>query len=570
MLLSLTLLPAAFYAFARRWGMDGFASVVCAAAMTAALFLNGGMLGTWNFGSDLRSILGVGLVANTVSLPFLFAFMANFGREHQGNGWKLPALLLGALLLLHPLSSLVALMFVAADLLGRVWQLCTLRRMDWKTPALSVGVGGLIGSAWVFPFVSHRAFMAGGYTPPLWSPAIIAILFLGLLPAFASIFDGALRPLGLFYILLLNFVMAGEFWQLNLEFTRLTIYLLLMIPVLVVVRVRSRSLLLGIAGLAVLVGCQGYRQGRFDRIGVPDFPLPDFGRVEGRILSVAHPGHVPSPRVQHELIPLRTRNLSVMGLFIQSSPNGWFLAELSRALEPAAQVSGAPGAASGVQPGGLAAADYIRERLRLFDIRHVFTDLRLERILDPDLAGRKRYITSYPIDLPADPVALESLRARYNIRDRRAEFYLYGTGDSALAEPLAYLPGLVETGWEAAARKWFVQASGLPVFTDRPLPPGARPARAGESVELIAASARMDRLVLRINAQQDIPVLVKVGYFPAWHLTVDGRESAVYRASPNLIVVCGHGDAVLEYRRPWQEYAGLGLAAAGLAALLLL
>jgi uncharacterized membrane protein len=80
-------------------------------------------------------------------------------------------------------------------------------------------------------------------------------------------------------------------------------------------------------------------------------------------------------------------------------------------------------------------------------------------------------------------------------------------------------------------------------------------------------SPRKDRLILQIHADQDIPVLVKVGYFPNWRLTVNGRPAPVYRASPNLMLVFGHGPAVLEYRRSWTEYVGLALSLLGLALL---
>ena len=65
-------------------------------------------------------------------------------------------------------------------------------------------------------------------------------------------------------------------------------------------------------------------------------------------------------------------------------------------------------------------------------------------------------------------------------------------------------------------------------------------------------------------------MLVKVGYFPTWRLTLDGRSAPVYRASPNLILIFGHGDAILEYRRPAAEYGGLLLSLVGLAMLIAL
>jgi hypothetical protein len=206
----------------------------------------------------------------------------------------------------------------------------------------------------------------------------------------------------------------------------------------------------------------------------------------------------------------------------------------------------------------------------LFDIRHIYTDLKLENVLDGALASSKRYVNSYPIPRNLKPEELRSLRARYNTHDDFLDFYLYPTGKSTLSEPLSYVPKVVESDWQTAVQTWFLQVPDVPIFTDRAVPNDARGARESESVELLEASPRLDRLVLKINAPENIPVLVKVGYFPTWKLTVNGNPATVYRASPNLLLLFAHGDAVLELRRPWQEYAGLVLTLAGIAALVLL
>jgi hypothetical protein len=314
--------------------------------------------------------------------------------------------------------------------------------------------------------------------------------------------------------------------------------------------------------VAVLVGAAGYRKGGLNPAGVPDFAIPNFGPVPGRILSVAPPLHMPSFHVNHELIPLRTGNSTLMGLFVESSLNGRYVGDLMHTLEPDSYVWGTPTEALTRQALGAEYAAYVRDRLRLFDVRHIYTDLKLESLLDPALERSKTYVNSYPAPTAATSAEMAALARRYNVRDGKLDFYLYTVGGSTLAEPLSYIPVAPGSDWKITATKWFIEMRGIPIFTERPAPPGVRPARDGDSVRI--EENRGDRLRLRIDADADIPVLVKIGYFPSWRLAVDGRASPIYRASPNLMLIFAHGDAVLEYRRPWQEYAGLLLSLVGL------
>lgn len=564
---SLLALPVSFYIFAWRWGLDDLQAAVCATWMTAVLFLSGDLLGVWTLGSDLKSILNVGLFANALSLPILFAFLATCGRGIGKNRWKTPALLLGVLFLLHPLSVLIAGVFSAAIGLDGIIQ-CRRQNWDWKPLLLTLTCGILIGAYWIVPFMSYRAYMNPEFVGAQWSSPIQFVVLNGVILALSCFSKPLVRPLSLAFLMLANFILIGTVGKLELQFTRLTVYLLFILPVFLLVWVRSRVVLGALAVLALCAGIQGYRHSGINPAGVPEFPLPNFGAVSGRVLSVSPHSLLPSFHVNHDLIPPRTGNFSVLGLFIESSFNGRFQANLMRTLDPGSYFWGTPTEPLTPQELGNNYPGYVADRLRLFDIRHVYTNLKLEELLDPSLAQKKKYINSYPIPNFNNPQEMEIVRKRYNTHDSYVDFYLYPVGLSTLAEPLSYVPRAPGTDWKSTTVRWFLGMRGVPIFTDRTAPPGVRGATQGETVELVEASPRMDRLVLQIEATQDIPVLVKMGYFPTWELSVNGRSASIYRASPNLILIFGHGRAVLEYRRPWQEYLGLALCILGLGLVL--
>ncbi len=565
--LSILVLPISFYAFARRWGLDDMRGAVCSALMTSLLFLSAEMLGAWNFGSDLKSTLNVGLFANALSLPILFAFMATCGRSESLN-WKWPALWLGLLFLTHPLSSLVAAFFVLGLVIHRLWR--PGEQPGWGPLLRTLGVALLLGSLWVLPFIAHRGIMNPEHVGAQWSTVLQLLMLNGSLLALTCFSRTELRPLVLTFLALANFVLLGSLWKLDLQFTRLNIYLLFMLPVFVIAWIRSRAILLLATGLAVLIGYSGYRNSGLNPAGVADFPLPNFGPVEGRILSVSPPSHLPAMHVNHDLIPLRTGNEGILGLFIESGLNGRVLADLVRTLDSGAYIWGTPTEAATPQLLGSEYPAYVMQRLRLFDIRNIYTDLRLENLIDPSLANHKRFINSYPAPKAVSRAELEDWQRRYNIHDGVTDFYLYTVSEGALAEALPYVPAAPGTDWKLTSLKWFLEMRRLPVFIDRPAPAGVRPALPEDRIETITDSARKDRLTLRIHASQDIPVLVKIGYFPDWKLTIDGKQAPIYRAAPNLMLLFGRGTAVLEYRRCWKEYLGLGLSLAGVVLLIAL
>jgi hypothetical protein len=566
--ISVLLLPAVFYAFARGFGLDALGASVAAMWMTATLFISGEMLDTWSLGSDLRSVLNVGLFANVLSLPLLFAFFSACSHGVRNGKWKVAALLLGLLLLIHPLSSVVALVFFLSLVVTRLWE-GSYRTGTLKYVGLVAVVAFLVGALWLRPFLCFREFMNPEPVGSQWSPLVQFIVFNGAVLSLASISNLRVRVLSITYLVLANLILVGTLWRLDLQFSRLTIYLLFFIPVFLLSWLRSRTLTLVLGGLALVIGFCGFRFGGLHPRGVPDFPLADFGPVSGRVLSVTSPSHLPSFHVNHDLIPPRTGNQAALGLFIESSLNGRFLGNLVRSLEPDAYVWGTPSETIKAESLGKEYAEYIKDRLRLFDIRYIYTDLKLESILDESLVLTKRYVNSYPAPKLGDSREIERLRARYNVRDGLLDFYLYPVGNGSLAEALPLVPKAPGSDWKTTSKRWFLETRGVPVFVDRVPPAGVRGARPGEWAEIRSCSKLMDRLVLQIHAAEAIPVLIKVGYFPTWNLTLNGNPAPVYRASPSLILIFGQGEAVLEYRHAWQEYAGLALSALGVAALLL-
>ncbi|MBU0975377.1 MAG: hypothetical protein ABIE03_07030 [Patescibacteria group bacterium] len=76
-------------------------------------------------------------------------------------------------------------------------------------------------------------------------------------------------------------------------------------------------------------------------------------------------------------------------------------------------------------------------------------------------------------------------------------------------------------------------------------------------------SKDLQELKLKLQADETIPVLVKVSYFPKWKAYENEKEIPLYRVSPNLIALNLNREATLKYERTSFEYATLAISVIG-------
>lgn len=93
-----------------------------------------------------------------------------------------------------------------------------------------------------------------------------------------------------------------------------------------------------------------------------------------------------------------------------------------------------------------------------------------------------------------------------------------------------------------------------------------------ESLNLpyIELGNKMDNFLVDASAlAKPAPIYVKVGYFPFWHaFSESGQEMKIYKASPNFMLVYGQGRINFKYINPWYYY--FGFIVSGFSLLLLL
>jgi uncharacterized membrane protein YfhO len=83
-------------------------------------------------------------------------------------------------------------------------------------------------------------------------------------------------------------------------------------------------------------------------------------------------------------------------------------------------------------------------------------------------------------------------------------------------------------------------------------------------VEILQRSKNWEYLKFKVESERDVPILVKISEYPRWRAYQDGEEIKIYRASPYLMLLYGHGTIELRYERLWYDYLGYFLSATGI------
>ena len=94
------------------------------------------------------------------------------------------------------------------------------------------------------------------------------------------------------------------------------------------------------------------------------------------------------------------------------------------------------------------------------------------------------------------------------------------------------------------------------VYSEDPLPENV--GAGGEKVEILEKSKKGDYIKFFVGSEEDVPILVKISYFPSWHAYVSGKSVPVYIASPYLMLLYGHGNIEIKYEElPYQRWSKL-------------
>jgi hypothetical protein len=514
-------MPFSFYYFARKFGFDRVQSVVIMLAMYGILFM---VPSDQHLGGNMHATFNVGLVNHALALVIFFFYVGKLKEGFEKGNFVGASILMALIVLSHIITAVVAGLVFLGFLIANVKNKKGIM-FGIKHVALSFGLSAF----WVVPF-----FWNIGYTRSIQ----IGHGFAGLMGVLFLICFGYLiyaykkrneyLPIALFLILFLGFMYFGDrYLHLPIHFYRFQIFFYLFVPFLIVSVLRKDKivlfLLVGVSLFSVLNVQDLHPE------GVLNLPLMyNISRYEdGRLFVIASPGNQPSPHIYQHLIPMRSGNYGVKGLFVESSPNSRYVFDLEKGLDKYSLVWG-----SRLDNTGDLNYSIIKKELELFNINYVFSFYKAD-----DSWRKIKRVTFF--------------NNYVNGEIRRYFYELYKVGNSSLIEVLDYKPEVLKGDWDDRVSRWFISDNVSRVYVDSEVPDYK--GKGNESVEILEVSERQDYLRFRVDSDKRVPVLVKISYFPNWKAYEDGKEIKVYRASPHLMLVYGKGLIEMRFERSFLE-----------------
>ena len=509
--------PLTVYYAARKYSFTPVPSAVIAFIVTALMYA---FIGDW-LGTEFYSTFFVGFFGNGLAAPLLFLFIGKLKQDYEKGTCISSVLLLAAISLMHIFVGLAAWLFLASFMAvsGREKIVYFL-----KLGALSF----LLISFWAIPFALKFAYASPDtgavrfVTLGLQSIALIGIALLSI-AYITHKKDKELYSLFSYFALMTVIFLIGTILQSSVHFYRFLIIIFsisFFFPVRAIVLSKRPLLLLAPVIIGILVLAASF--GAVDYSGPEAIEIPDFGPVDGRVMSTYYGDwqwHAIS-----QLVAAQTGNFVTRGGYAESSVSSVYFRLAEREVRGGRQKT------------------MIREKLELLGINWIIGN------------GTN---------------GINFTESRYLTTHLGREIHLYRIGNTTLAQVLDYTPETISPeNWKDESVKSFEEGNfnRISVATDSSLPLFVGTGK--ESV--IIEEVTHERIRLAVDSDEPVPVYMKFSYYPNWKAYVNGEPAELYQAFPSFMLVYGFGEIELRYEPLPVDILGWLLTLAGILLLFLL
>lgn len=552
---------------------------------------------------NLFADLFFGMLPHLVSLTiFPFFLWSVFRLLENTNKWRLPVFLLTITILVHPITALVSFFLVI------VIFAVSFRDRKAGVALTKVSLFTLLSTVfWLAPVFVNLPYSSGSSVGYFYSPIITIlapfIIFLNFLVLRKKSSSGYFfKSIAILSILVLLSSFFGSFLSLDgfpFHFARFIIYPLILAPIELVYLLSLYRVNWPLINLTCVFSLLFYLL--FFRI-TPLGPfqttvLEEVGDYyqSGRVIALGSSSSLDA-RFHSTRMKLATDyGFSIAeGLFVESSPNGWFIMSLLRSWD-------------GNNDNFTWAYRHLRDvadlswGARLFGVNYEY------RIADDAPSDTEETLVDRWSDISVDEgrdkliqdlskeerdlyfkLSRERLLDDENIISKlgtnKSGFYyqsFYKVNDTDLAEAVYLRPVKIDNDWDQKTKEWWstdwLRASSTDYLYDKPLLVYRAPvsdwelANFKEHFSITDISSRMDSFVVDASSlSSPAPIYVKVGYFPFWKAYNDqDQELEIYKASPNFMLVYGQGKIIFKYVKPFYYYLGYIISALTLAGILI-
>jgi hypothetical protein len=407
----------------------------------------------------------------------------------------------------------------------------------------------LLTAFWTIPFILKKSYMTVIY---LANNGEIGLL------AFASILYAVylmyakdremMYPIALCLLFVVALAVIGiVFPGIKFHFYRLMYFILLLMP-LALLSLYKKSTIISIAIFIVSLflilnpgqlNSDGPRQ--MDLIPI-DTPL------NGRVFVVASYDEETGPHVMQHMLPLENRFFGVKGLYIESTRTGEYLLNLEKEIDERS-----------LSWGNWIYAEYPPKNLSLVSqiLPYQLNHFNINYVIASDEKARDEWIKLQDV-------------TKYSKYGRTVNYSLYKIGDSRLIEIVdRNIREISPYSWKEMNLQWlFSEGVKKEVLVDETVP--QYKISENTSLDILKISELQENIKFNVKSENEVPVLVKISYFPNWKAYQNGNEIKIYRASPDFMLVYAKGIVEFRYEETLADKLSKWISIIGLIILILL
>lgn len=535
-LLIIILTPISFYLFSRSFNLSKRKSAISMVAMFSLLFIGGNIGGNW------ISAFKIGLLTHSFGLMIFFFYASFLNKGLKEKKFVIPSFLFVLLILAHIISAFVGAIYLSSFII------CNARdKNKLKFIFKHILLVFLLSAFWTIPFLAKFGYTSAVSIGNLKYVVLLIISFLILTTITVWKKETDFYPITVFAILTIFLSVLQLITNLiPIHFYRITLFLLLMLPILIINRFENNYylffiLLVSIIFIIVAPPIQSEGVSNMNKL------TPINVSFDGRVFIVA--SIETSPHILQNVLPFENNFYAIKGLYVESSKNALFLLNAERLIDNKSIFWGTHLMIN--ISNNVNYTEILDNQFRLFNINYViFTDNRFgwEKLSD--------IYSFYHFD-PHRP------------KLEKQSYSLYRVGNSSLIDVLNYTPRVIgKDYWDDNVFNWlFSDDIKNGILVNEPVP--SYIGSGNEDVKILKIDSNYQYINFEVNSTQDVPILIKISEFPNWHAYQDGKRLKIYRASPYLMLIYGKGNIELEYENTWADLAGLILSIIGIVYLLI-
>ncbi|MEM4391133.1 MAG: 6-pyruvoyl-tetrahydropterin synthase-related protein [Candidatus Diapherotrites archaeon] len=528
------LTPIAFYHFSKSIGLKQNSALASTLIMTSLLII----APPKSYGGDLYSTLGTGLIANAVALPILFFYLGELAKIQKENYIK-QALLLGLLIITHPLTAIIGIIATISHLI-----IYSIKEKEKIEPTIKQFIiGALITAFWWIPAIITREEAEIARIGSIEDATMLLGLFLVVLAIAISQKNKAIYPTITTIALILVFSIIGtSIIDIPTHFYRFTIIILLLLPPIFfsIIKLDHKAIAFAttIYFLIVIFNVQYYSPEGYSKLTRYDLETikQNCPPENTRTLINAPPTTAQTPHEIQHAIPMQCNNVAVRGIYSESSRNSVFVFYLEKELDET-------NFDWGVSVDKQFVIDNKEKLMKLMP-------WQLEALGINYIISAEQHAESWK---KTKDVLKTEVNNEYTEGPKEVEYSLYKVSDSKIFEvPTKELIKVDTQEWKNKTVNWFLSEEIINTLPIQNLPKELQQTKQENTetkITIIEENKRGDKYKIFIESEKEVPVLAKISYFPNWKAKQEGKEINIYRAAPNFMMFFAKGEVELSYEK---------------------